>query len=476
MSLAASVAFVGLRGLAGVFSIATMAVFARSLGPSGYAEFALAVAAALLVSAVSLGPLHSALVRFYHDRSHDRTVLVNFFHRVALGIVALGVCVGAAWTQHAALILAAASLAITQGAFDYAVQDATAAQSARAVGRLYVVKSTVGICAALIVWWLGATASAAVASLAVANAVAIAVFGRQPFSFPWTSMASLPREYVREIGAFAAPLAVVSVLVFCAQWADRTVVGVQMGAHTLGAYVAVSNLTQQIIGMLFGGIAAAWYPRLVEAFSRSDEAEVRRLFGRYVELLAVLVVPAVIGFAAIAPQVAHLMFGADFRIESALWIPLLALGAGLAGLKSHLLDLPLFLTKRTAVHACIVAAAAATSLLASMVLVPQLGASGGAAAYAAATLAGCAASFIAGRGTARMSPSRRTFAGVAMGCTAMLVPTLATLGDGVVDVTVAVALGFVTYVVVLWVMDVSDVRTALRRAIEVVRRRDLRAD
>lgn len=465
MSLEVSIAYIGLRAFAGVLSVATMALLARAFGPTGFAAVAVAIAAALLVASTVFGPLHAALARFSDDRDGDRAALVSLFFRAALAVLLAACAIALSWTQHAPLVGAAAAFAIGQSAFDYAVQDATSSFEPRRVARLYLSKSLVGVAGAAVILVVGAPAWAAVAWLAVASALAVVVFGRRAFAARWMPLARMPQDNLRRLGRFAAPLALVSALVFCAQWADRAIVGSHLGAASFGAYVAFADLAQQVIGMLFSGVGAAWYPRLVEATQRNANDEVQRLFARYVELLWLLLLPAVIGFAAVAPTVAHIAFGAEFRMESVLWMPLLVLGAGLAGLKSFLFDLPHFLRRRMTVHACIVASVAALSTVAALLLVPRFGVTGAAAGYVAATLGGCALSVAAARGHTRFRPMARTAGGAVLAYAVMLAATLSTIGPTIGSCLPAIALGAASYGIVLWVLDVSEVRATARRAV-----------
>jgi O-antigen/teichoic acid export membrane protein len=469
VSLEVSVAYVALRGVGGALSVATLAVLARAFGPAGYAEVALAVGGAFLVASIVFGPLRAALARFADERAPDQSALANLFFRAVALIVLPGIGLAAVWTEYAALIIAAAALAIMQGAFDYAVQYATSSFRPRRVGLLYLTKSALGIAGAAAVFYFAVPAWCAVAWLALAAALAVASFGRGALSHAWAPLTAMPPDRLRQLLAFTAPLAVVGGLVFCAQWADRAVVGAILGAQRFGAYVAIADLTQQLIGMLFSGIGAAWYPRLVQASGDGNAAEVRRLFDRYVELLWVLLIPAVIGLAAVSRPLATVVFGADFKIGSGLWMPILALGAGLAGMKAFLLDLPLFLRKQMVLHACIVAAAAALSTGVAVLLVPRFGVPGAAIAYCAATFIGCVLSLLAVRGYARVVPDLRTLFGVLAACAAMLAIALTLVGPSVVELALAVGLGASTYVAALWVLNVSDVRSAGQRLSNLVR-------
>src|SRR5215831_11627262 len=99
VSLNVSVTYVALRGGSGALSAATFAVLARAYGPAGYAEVALAVAAALLVASVAFGPLRAALARFSSSTS-DPPVLVNLFHRIAIAIALVGLASAVVSRNH----------------------------------------------------------------------------------------------------------------------------------------------------------------------------------------------------------------------------------------------------------------------------------------------------------------------------------------------------------------------------------------
>ena len=457
MSLRVSVTYVAWRGIAGALNVVTLAYLARAYGPAEYAKIALAIGAALLTSSAVYGPLRSALARFSEGYGKDQAILANVFTRASFAVALVGLIAACIDTVFAAFALASTCLAIAQGAFDYAVQHATSKFAPDRVGRLYLTKATLSISIAAIVVGSAAPAWAAVGGLALATTAAVLSFGRAGFDHAWTPLRDLAPSRVREIVVFAAPLAVVGVLVFAAQWADRAIVGAMLGARTFGAYVAVADLMQQLVGMLFSGVGAAWYPRLVEATARDDKVEQARLFVRYVELMWILLVPAIVGLAVVSSSLASVVFGDRYAIDTA-WPPLLAIGAGFAGMKAFLLDVPLFLRKRTTLHAGIVALTAATSTGLAFLLVPLFGVYGAAGAFCAATIVGCLASWAAMRTFGPIVPRANSLVGVAVGCGLMFASAASIVAPEAARLAAAVAAGAIVYGTALWLLDVSDVR------------------
>src|SRR5262249_42976998 len=152
-----------------------------------------------------------------------------------------------------------------------------------------------------------------------------------------------------------------------------------------------------------------------------------------------------------------------FRLESTLWIPLLAIGAGAAGMKTFFLDFPLFLRERVVTHALIVGASAPPSPALPLVFGPRLRGPGAAPADCAAAGLGAAASLAAGQSFARVLPNRRTFVGVTLSCAAMLATARFLVGPTVAQLILAIAASAIVYGAVLWLLDVADARTAPRR-------------
>ena len=88
MSAKASLAYFFSRGASGALAVATISLFARTLGPEGYGRLALTVTASAFIAGVLIQPLHQCLARFL-PRSGYESILPT------LGKALLLACVGA---------------------------------------------------------------------------------------------------------------------------------------------------------------------------------------------------------------------------------------------------------------------------------------------------------------------------------------------------------------------------------------------
>ena len=119
----ASLAYFVTRGVSGVLAVATVALFARLLGPQGYASLTLAATIAAFVGSVLVQPLHSSLGRFLPGTKDARlTVALGRLLLVGGGLAAalagLVEWLHLAWLPRG-VALAAAALCVAQGVFDF---------------------------------------------------------------------------------------------------------------------------------------------------------------------------------------------------------------------------------------------------------------------------------------------------------------------------------------------------------------------
>jgi len=441
------------------------------MGPKSYASVASAIGVAGILSATTFGVLGALLARFGRMSAENRPLLANIFYRFVFALCFAGAFGVAVLGWSGQFVVAAVAFAVGLGAFEFAVQAATADLQPMRVGRLFLLKSGGSLVVAVSVMAWGGNPFLVVTVLALVTLATVALFGREAFLFRWQMLDVGPSSRSRELFRYALPLSLVAGLGYLAVWIDRVAVARFIGVEAFGSYVAVADLVQQLVGMLFGGIGAAWYPRLVLAHSRGDLAEVQRLFSRSIELVWVLVAPAVVGIAITAPSIVKLLLGARYQIGAAdLWPYLVTLGAGLAGVKAFVFDLPLFLRGQTWRHLAVVLLVVVIGLAASLAFVPAFGLTGAAGAYCFAISVGAAISLMLGGEWIRPTPVRSTTLRIVVALIGMSIVVGILVGPTIEQLASAVFCGTFFYCVALWVLDVSDVRPTTRRIWSVLNR------
>ncbi len=155
----------------------------------------------------------------------------------------------------------------------------------------------------------------------VANAVGVAFSYGMHDMRPRLSIACL-----RELFAFSQWALVRGVGNYLKSTLDRMLVGRRSSTETLGAY----NVADEIATMPSGELLAPFYRALFPAFvqAREDPAELRRIYLLAQGLQAMVVIPASVGLALVAPEIVSLFLGAKWTLVAPLLRVLALVEAG----------------------------------------------------------------------------------------------------------------------------------------------------
>ena len=401
MSLRTSAAYIAVRIASGALAMASLALIVRGLGPAGYGQLTLGLAASAVVTLVLFNPLNSMLARFYGDVPL-RPALLGLLRAIMLGIGILLVCTAwvaeeARWTPLSSHILvAAACMALAQGMFDFTGQYLAAGQQSLRYSLQFLGKALLTLLLAWLVLRAGGDAVAVLLAMAASFLIA-ALSGAGVRGWLHVPRAA-ERALLPILASFAGPLLLTSLLGYLLLWGDRYLLQQLVPLAELGRYSAVADLAQQTLGLIFSGLCTAWYPRMVLAWGQEDFAETQRLLGRYAALGLAVALPAGIGFALLLPAVVPLMYGAAYTQLPAGLLPLVTAAACVAAVKAYYFDLPLLLARRVWRHSASIAGSALASLLMGWLLVPRLGTAGAALGLLLGQTLGIGLSLWAGRG------------------------------------------------------------------------------
>lgn len=386
----ASLAYFLTRGLSGALAVATVSLFARQLGPNGYASYTLAATVAAFVGSILIQPLHSCLGRFLPANKGSGLT-------VALGRLLLG---GGAIAALFALLLevfrpqwlppgvalAAAMLCVIQGVFDFSAQWASASLMARRYGRLYLLKSFLAPAMGFGMIALGAGFWGAVLGMCSAYLLATAISLPQPWTIVWKGR--FDSKVLRAVSSYAKGLTLSMLLGVTLSWSDRLLMAA-LSVAGLGIYGAAADLTQQGFGLIFSALFLAWFPRLVSSWENGVD-QYRDQLARYLRLSAALMPAVTVGFVWVCSDLAHLLLGKAFSSDAARVMPWLALAALCGGIRTYMTDIPLHLHKRLDIQGGIVAVCGVCGMGLNVILLPRYGILGAAWSSVAANAVGVA--------------------------------------------------------------------------------------
>lgn len=462
MSLRSSLAYFVFRGASGALAVLTVSVFARLMGPEGYAKWTLAVVLSSFIAGVLIQPFHASLARFLPRPGG--TELVATFGRLLLGAAGAVVLLAVILAQCApgwlppGIVWLALGLGLSQGIFDFAAQHCSSTLQARRYGRLYLFKSVVALGAGAVLLSSGVGTTGAVLATCGAYLAATAVFGRPA----WIAVlrGRFERASLVEIRAYAFPVGVALLTGALLQWGDRLVLAAHVAPARLGAYGAAGDVAQQGFGLLFSAFHLAWFPRLVAAWEQGAP-DVQAQLNRYAQLSLMVMLPATVGFALVAHDLAGVLLGAGFRDDAARVMPWLALAALIGGVRAYLFDLPLHLAQRMRVQSLIAGGAALLGVSLNLLLVPRYGIVGAAGVAVVAQSCGCLTSFLAGRRTLSPRWALRDVLAVGAAAAAMGVVVWAVPLSGATGLASKVVLGALAYGAVILVSNTAGLRSAL---------------
>ncbi len=210
----------------------------------------------------------------------------------------------------------------------------------------------------------------------------------------------------------------------------RAVVGALAGDGALGLYTAGFVLSQNVLVMIAAGIGSATYPSAVRAVEAGDPALIRRQLQANATVLLVLLAPASLGMALVAPGLARLLVGHAYQATVASLIPWMAATSFFGGLRGCYLDHAFQLGRKPGLQIRIAAVAALIGVGGTALLVPRLGVLGAAIATTVAMAASCLHALALGRRAFALPLPSRDASWVALGCAALGLAVIAVPGHG----------------------------------------------
>ena len=388
------------RGLPGIVAFLAIPLFSRLLEPAEYGRLALVVATVELLNALLFQWLRLSLVRFLPGTKDDPAKLKSTLATVAclmvlaLGVVAAAVCLVPAAADWRPVVVICWTLLTAQVAFDLSAEHTRAVLRPLHYAGLMFARSggTILLGTALVL--LGADWWGPLAGTAAGMAVAVAFAFRRHWG---DARLAIDRALLARICRYGLPLSLTVALAVVITSCDRFLLAWFMGEGAAGLYAVAFDLATQTLTLLMLVINLAVFPLAVRAFEHHGRVAAQEQMRSNASLLLAVGVPCVLGLTVLAPGVAHCFLGEGFRATAAGIIPLVALGAFLAGLKAYHFDAAFQFAHQTIHQVWIVLVAAAANVALNLVAVPRWGINGAAGASVAAFLLSIALTVVVGR-------------------------------------------------------------------------------
>ena len=396
------------RGLPGLVSFAALLIYTRLLSPDEYGRYAVVIAGVSVAGVLVFQWQRLVLARWLMARKEEPQRFLGemlwMFGLLALAVAPIGLALAlgttdADWRRLTSLGLA---ILIAQGWFELNLTLASVHFAPSRYGRLLGAKALLAAALGAGLAWFGLGADAPLMGLLLGCALSVPLFGRGA----WRGVRPARPER-RELHGqlrYGLPLVITFALGWIIAGSDRLLIGWLLDVEAAGQYAVAHDLAQYSLGIL-AVVHVAAYPLAVRAVETHGPASGATQLARNGELIVALALAAAAGLTVLAPHVAEVAVGHEFRTATARLLPWVALAAALGGVKAFHFDLAFHLSRGSWGLVACGAAAAVANVGLNLVWIPRFGIDGAAYASVIAFLLGLGLSAWLGRRVFSMPPT-----------------------------------------------------------------------
>jgi O-antigen/teichoic acid export membrane protein len=456
-----------------VISFAMIYAYTRLLTPKSFGAYSFVFSGVMLAQAMLYYSLSISTLRFYPAAVLDGRVgaLMNGIYSIFYGI---SVSVGLLWIGAGALLAIppdydlATWLAVPLLVFRSAVLVNQAAnRSANRMGRYNLIECANAIgsfvfgLAAIVL--LGRTPGSVLLGFVAAAAACCTLEIRLMLSPFRTSSGKLGRKMLAPLIAYSWPLTATAIAASILQLSDRFLLGTLGNAEMLGIYAVAYSLVDRPMSLISSSISTATFPLAIQVLENEGREAARLQTGKNGAALLGLVLPACVGLALTAPQIAAVLVGAHFGEGVTRLIPILSVMALCRGVRAHFVDHAFHLARRPNMMLWTYAPAALANILLNLIAIPRYGPYGAACVGLVCQAGTLAAGWVVGR---RVFPIWLPLPPVLKSMAALLpmiaILTIFEFPPTWLGLIGAVGIGGGLYIAGALVLNVSDIRSALR--------------
>jgi len=455
------------RGLPGIFAFLSIPLFSRLLNPATYGKYALAMATVGLINAVFFTWLPLGLVRFLPAHRKAPAALKSTLLSAAAMLLAMATACAAlvwlvpAWHDWRRVTLACWALLITQIPYDLFCEYTRSQIMPWRYMSLQLTRSCLATFLGAALIWAGAGWWGGLAGLAIGMIIPVALTYRRD----WSDVRPLiDRQLLAKVTHYAVPLSITYTLAVVISSSDRFLLAWLKGADAAGQYSVAVDLTNRTLFLMMNVVNMAMYPLAIRAWEDHGREAAQEQMRHNASLLLGVGVPSVVGMAVLAASVSHCFLGASFRATAAGIIPLVALGAFLAGFKAFHWDAAFQFAHQTIHQVWIVLIVAAVNIGLNLMFIRHFGINGAACASVIAYIVSIVLTAMIGRRYFAMPMPLRPLAQVLLAAAVMalvLWPLRAYRGFAAFPLQFAISVA--VYLTALFAQDFLDLRTSLLR-------------
>ncbi|THD65988.1 MAG: polysaccharide biosynthesis protein [Bradyrhizobium sp.] len=450
--------------LSALLGLLSVFIFTRLFSPHDYGVYLLGVGFASVISTFLAGWFRNLILSGHarNDGTDVRGLVISGYLiccLVAPAAYGLGRLVG----LDAMAAMAAVALAVAIGLFELTQDLVRARLLAVTVMKATLVRAVAALGLGAAMAFLGPAGYLLLASSTLAYLLAVLV--QSPTAWRGT-IVKFDGAGLMALAKQGLPLTLSLTLLAVSSVTDRFMIANLVGAADAGRYIAGLDLVRQTLMMPAISAAAAFFPLAVQIYANQGHAAVRSHLGECVELLLSITLPACLGFAVIAPHVANVVLGVEFRAIAAQTMPIVAVAVIFQILTQQYLHVSFLLSARNSFYLVNTASIIAANVILSYVLIGQYGTVGAAWARLGADLVGFFGALVLSRRAFSIPiPLGRLALTVIAGLLMALLVGALDRYLHVSDLTACLVLtfaGLASYIALCWLLDISHARARLK--------------
>jgi O-antigen/teichoic acid export membrane protein len=371
------------RGLPGLVAFLAIPIFSRLLNQIEYGKYALVLVSVNLLNALLFQWVRLSLVRYlpaYREDGHrfkSTLITTSLLMVIVLGIIAGVLCLLPLGHQWSIFIVPCWIMLASQAGFELCCEHARAELRPWNVMRLQLARAASTVVLGVVFVWLGLGWWGPVGGTIGGMLLASLFLSHGA----WGGLRlQIDPEIFKRVARYGIPLSMTVALLVVVAGSDRFLIAWFLGEAKAGVYSVAVDFTSQTLTLLLMVVNMAMFPLAVRALELHGVDAAREQMRYNASLLLAIGVPCVVGFVFLAPGIAHTFIGKDFRDPAAHIIPLIALGAFLAGLKAYHFDAAFQFADRTLYQVWIILAAAVLNFILNLIAIPRWGINGSAIA------------------------------------------------------------------------------------------------
>ena len=456
--------------LSALLGLLSVFVFTRLFSAHDYGIYLLGVGFASVISVAFIGWVRNLILSEHakDDGAEIRGLVISGYLVACLSAplaYGLGRLVGLdSWAAAAAV-----GLAIAVGLFELTQDLVRARLLAVTAMKATLVRALSVLCLGVVFTLIDRTGFLLLASSAVAYLLATLVQARA-----WRgAVIKFDGPALLSAAKHGLPLTISLTLLAVSSVTDRFMIANLVGAADAGKYIAGLDLVRQTLMMPAISMAAAFFPLAVLTLANQGPAALRSHLGECAELLFSVTLPACLGFAVIAPHVANVVLGVDFRATAAEIMPVIAVAVVFQILTQQYLHVSFLLSGRNSFYLINTASIIAANVVLSYVLISEYSVVGAAWARLGADVFGFACALILSRRAFPIPiPLRRLaltlIAGLMMALLVGALDRYLHVSDLAACVILVLA-GLTGYAALCWAFDISRLRARSKNGVTLFR-------